>query len=50
MTNLELKKENLKLRNLISDIWKEAILAKNFKSNNQEIIDMIETHINLESS
>jgi len=49
MTNLELKKENLKLRNLVSDIWR-LCYKTNMDKSRLQIIDLIETHINLENS
>lgn len=49
MTNFELKQENLKLRILVSDIW-SLCYKTNMDKSRLQIIDLIETHINLESS
>lgn len=49
MTNFELKQENLKLRILVSDIW-NLCYKTNMDKSRLQIIDLIETHINLENS
>ena len=49
MTNFELKQENLKLRILVSDIWR-LCYKTNMDKSRLQIIDLIETHINLENS